>query len=116
MGKQMEVPGTERPHGDEELDALAEAFKKSSKKRKAAQDAELAAREILVDAMKKKKVTVYEDKRVEPPLLVTLTSLEKVTVKEIDEAAADDDDFEDMPPPAPIDQKARKKTVESMGA
>jgi hypothetical protein len=81
--------------GDEELDVFAEAFKRSSKKRKAAQDAELDARSVLIDAMKRKKLTHYEDRRVDPPLLVMLVSKDKVKVTAIDEAAEVEDDDEE---------------------
>jgi len=94
MGRQAQLKGMEHATGDEELDVYAEAFKRSSKKRKAAQDAELDARSVLIDAMKKKKLTVYEDRRVDPPLLVTLVAAEKVKVTAMDEEAEAEDDDE----------------------
>jgi len=112
MGRQGQLKGMETATGDEELDAFAEAFKRSSKKRKAAQDAELDARSVLIDAMKKKKLTVYENRRVDPPLLVTLVASEKVKVQAIDELAeGDDDESEDGEgvTVAEGEQKASKK-------
>ncbi len=93
MGRQAELKGMETASGDKELDALAEAFKRSSKKRKAAQDNEISARSILIQALKDKKLKVYEDRSVDPPLLVTLEAIDKVKVKAIDEA--DDEDEAD---------------------
>jgi hypothetical protein len=110
MGRQQQLKGMETATGDDELDAFAEAFKRSSKKRKAAQDAELDARSVLIDAMKKKKLTVYEDRRVDPPLLVTLVAAEKVKVQAIDEEADADDDS-DVEVAEASAQKASKKSA-----
>jgi hypothetical protein len=113
MGRQKELAGMETASGDKELDALAEAFKRSSKKRKAAQDNEIAARSILIQALKDKKLKVYEDRSVDPPLLVTLEAVDKVKVKAIDEADDDDetdDEGDDGAKYAEMaDQKATKK-------
>jgi hypothetical protein len=116
MGRQAELAGMETPTGDKELDALAEAFKRSSKKRKAAQDNELAAREILVDSMKKKKLTVYEDRNADPPLLVTLTLSEKVKVQAIDEVGEGDDDSDGEAVTDIGEQRAKKKQAPSAEA
>lgn len=111
MGRQSELKGMETASGDKELDALAEAFKRSSKKRKAAQDNELAARAILIQALKDKKLKVYEDRSVEPPLLVTLEAVDKVKVKAIDETDEEDDDGEEVEEAAAGSQKAAKKSA-----
>jgi hypothetical protein len=111
MGRQAELKGMETATGDKELDALAEAFKRSNKKRKAAQDNEIAARSILIDALKKTKVTVYEDRSVDPPLLVVLSTTEKVSVKAIDEADEEDEDEggDEVEHAAAEEQKAKRK-------
>lgn len=117
MSRQAELAGMERPNGDKELDALAEAFKKSSKKRKNSQDAELEARSSLIESMKKKKLTVYEDKNANPPLLVTLRAGEdKITVKAIDEVEPDDEDGDEPEPVSDGDQSAKKKRGSSAEA
>ena len=90
MGRQGQLKGMETATGDEELDA----------------------RSVLIDAMKKKKLTVYENRRVDPPLLVTLVASEKVKVQAIDELAeGDDDESEDGEgvTVAEGEQKASKK-------
>lgn len=103
--------GMEHPHGDKDLDAFAEAFKRSSKKRKAAQDAEIDARSVLIDAMKKKKLVVYEDRRVDPPLLVTLVNTEKVKVQAMDEIADEEEDDGDEVEVADGEQRAKRKAA-----
>lgn len=113
-GRQGQLKGMEVATGDSELDAYARAFKRSSKKRKAAQDAEIDARSVLIDAMKKKKLTLYEDRSVEPPLRVLLTpGDEKIKVEAIDDRASEDDDEggEDVNEAPAGAQKAAKKSA-----
>lgn len=119
MPKQKEFEGMERPSGDKELDALAVTFKKSSKKRRAAQDNELNARGLLIEKMREKKLTVYENR--DEMLLVTLRSKEEVKVVDIDETEPDDDDeeIEDGKGAAyaeMAEQKATKKKQNSVEA
>jgi ABC-type Zn uptake system ZnuABC Zn-binding protein ZnuA len=106
---QATFKGMENPHGDEELDAYAQAFKRASKKRKAAQDAELDARSVLIDAMKKKKIKVYEVRSGTTSLLVQLLEQElKVKVEAIEELAKDDDETEEADS---SEQKAKRKVA-----
>ena len=109
---QLEIVGTEHPTGDADLDALAAAFKRSSKQRKAAQDKEIGARDVLIDAMKRKKLTTYENRSTKPPQLVVLSSIEKVSVEEIaDEAEIEDD--EDGDDGEPKSKKATQKEAKA---
>lgn len=85
--RQSEIPGTERPNSIPELDAAAEKFKTSSKKRKRAQDAEIEDRETVITIMKKHELTVYEDR--DADLIVTLSSKDTVKVADLNEDAED---------------------------
>lgn len=81
MRKQLEVPGTEMPNSIPELDAAVEKFKEASRRRKRAQDAEIAARDSVVECMKKHSLSVYEDLAAE--LVATLSVKETVRVEEL---------------------------------
>lgn len=92
--RQQEIPGTEHPNSIPEIDAAAESFKRASKKRKKAQDDEVAARTFLEDLMRSHKLKAYEDLRSKPPLFVQISVTEKVTVEEV---GAEPEAFEDHP-------------------
>lgn len=94
--KQLEVPGTERPNSIPELDAAAEKFKASSKKRKRAQDNEIADRETVIRLMRQHKLSVYED--TDMNLIVTLSSKDMVRVADLADEA-DDIEPDDLPVP-----------------
>ena len=82
----------EHPNSIPEIDAAAEKFKASSKRRKSAQETELAARDHLIDLMKQHKLEVYEDK--DAGLLVSMSNHEKVRVEDTNESklkVAEDD-------------------------
>lgn len=81
MGRQSEIPGTERPHGDKQLDEMAEQLRKSSKRRKKAQDTEVADKSAIIARMKEKKLTIYECRDVSPPLIIKLNSKDNVRVE-----------------------------------
>lgn len=94
MKRQAEIPGTERPNNIPELDAAAEKFKASSKRRKNAQDKELEDRAVVIQLMKDNKLTVYEDR--DADLIVTLVAgADKVKVDELHEKAEEESDEDD---------------------
>ena len=88
MGKRQKVfDGMEHPNSIPELDAAAEKFKASSKRRKHAQDAELEAKGELERLMRARELTVYEDHDSNPPLIVTIVpGKDSLTVEEIEPA------------------------------
>lgn len=69
--RQMEVPGTERKHIKEVVDA-ASGYEDARDKRMKLTEKEASAKESLIEVMKKHKLTVYRDDEAVPPILVTL--------------------------------------------
>jgi hypothetical protein len=92
--KQLQIAGTERPHGDDQLDGMAMALRKSSKGRKKAQDREVADKSALISAMKEKKLTIYECRDVTPPLIIKLSQKDQVRVEVDDSEEHSEDDLE----------------------
>lgn len=92
MKRQTEIPGTERPHGDKQLDEMAVQLRKSSKRRKKAQDGETADKAAIIARMKEKKIKVYECRDVVPPLVIKLATKDNVRVQVDDEDTIEEDD------------------------
>ena len=110
MGKkQMEIEGTERPNSIPELDAAAEKFKASSKKRKRAQDNEIADRETVIQLMRTHKLTVYED--TDAGLIITLSAKETVKVEDMNESDEDADEPGEVVPLREIDKLPSTKAT-----
>lgn len=107
--RQSEIPGTERPNSIPELDAAAEKFKASSKKRKRAQDAEIADRETVISLMRKNDLAVYEDR--DADLIVTLSSKDTVRVEDLNES--EDEETNETPVEAhrKLEPRATKKST-----
>lgn len=90
MGKQREIPGTESPSFPE-VDAAAEQYEKARDARMRKSVLEAEAKQALIEAMKKNKLSVYKDANATPPIIVTLADGDpkvKVTRAETDEEAA----------------------------
>lgn len=97
MGKQNEIPGTERQQ-IQEIDDAAETYQDAKKKRMKLTEKESEAKIALIAVLRKNKVDVYRDDNASPPLLITLKpGKDGVTVSEVenDEGADGEDGSED---------------------
>lgn len=89
MGKQSEIPGTERQQ-IQEIDDAAEAYQDAKKKRMKLTGAESEAKLALIAVLRKHKVEVYRDDNANPPLLITLRpGKDGVTVSEVENETDD---------------------------
>lgn len=89
--RQKALPGLEKETIGE-VDTAAEAYVKERDKRMTMTEKEVAAKDKLIEVMRKHKLTIYKDDNAEPPLIVTLTDgkpVIKVTRDESDEEAAE---------------------------
>lgn len=94
--KQLSIAGTEGKK-IREIDVAAEAYEEARDKRMALTEKETEARENLIAAMKKAKVSVYRDDDAAPPIIVTLVpGVDKVKVTRQEEP---EDEGEDAPTP-----------------
>ena len=94
MGRQNEIPGTERQQ-IQEIDDAAEAYQEAKKKRMKLTEKESEAKIALIAVLRKHKVDVYRDDNASPPLLITLKpGKDGVTVSEVenDEGADGEDE------------------------
>lgn len=89
MGKQSEIPGTERKRV-KEIDDAAEGYVKARDARMKLTEKEVEMRDALVEAMRKHSLSVYRDSEASPPLLVLLKE-GKATVKVTTEAPEEAD-------------------------
>jgi len=89
MGKQMQMPGTERPT-NAEVDAAAEAYQEQKNKRIKLSKKEKELKGALIGVMKKHNLTSYRDDTASPPLYVTLIAKDDVSVDEVDAEVSDD--------------------------
>ena len=81
--KQLEIAGTERASKIDELDVAAEKYVEARDKRMSLTKKEIEQRSLLISAMQKHKLEVYEDTGADPPLLVTLSEKLEVKVKNL---------------------------------
>lgn len=107
--RQSEIPGTERANSIDELDALAETFNAASKRRKNAQDGEIEKRELLVECMRKHKLTVYEN--TDAGLIVTLSTKDTVKVLDAEEDAAQETNETPVEAHRKLEPRATKKST-----
>lgn len=112
MATQTEIPGTEHPHGDKQLDELLAARRKTSKMRKKWQDREVEEGEQIAARMKEKKFEVYVAHNHSPPLIARLKPSEKLKIDEYEDGSSDTDlDDAEVEEATPSEQKAKKKTA-----
>ena len=92
MGRQNEIPGTERQQ-IQEIDDAAEGYQEAKKKRMKLTEKESEAKLALISVMRKHKVEVYRDDNASPPLLVTLKpGKDNVSVSEFEDEGPDADE------------------------
>lgn len=92
--RQLRIAGTEGK-SNREVDVAAEAYVQARDERMAKTEAEVAAKETLIGAMKKAKLNVYRDDAATPPLVITLVD-GKPNVKVTEAPDAEDDGGEDF--------------------
>jgi hypothetical protein len=84
--QQLKIPGTEA-NKIKEVNVAAEAYVDARDERMRKTEMEVTARDVLIEVMKKNKLSVYRDDDVSPPLIVTLApGKDKVKVAKADDS------------------------------
>lgn len=89
--KQPSLPGMEPP-SHKAVDKAAEAVNDIDAKMKSLREKRKKAMSGLIAAMRKHKVPSYRDRSVVPNLVVDLSSVDKVKIKQVDPDPGDHDD------------------------
>lgn len=91
MGKQTQIPGTERKVA-KEVNIAGQAYVAVRDKRVALTKKEKEAKDTLIREMRKAGETIYRDDSSDPPLIITLSSTDNVKVTKVGNEEEPDDE------------------------
>jgi hypothetical protein len=91
MARQQQIPGTERKV-DKDVASAALAYVTERDRRMKLTKKEKAAKDGLIQVMKKKNILSYRDDEANPPVVVTLSSKDDVKVTKVEDDDGDESD------------------------